>query len=139
MDDDRLARRVEIDPVNGYELKPRSFVLGITREIVQLPVQSRITARVEGKSSIARVGAGFHVKAPTIHAGFGVDPNNPERRGTVIQREIFNLAEWSVVLDVGMRICRLILEELRGVPVRSYGGQFITQRPFLAVPQDRPG
>ena len=59
-------------------------------------------------------------------------------RSTLIQLEIFNLAEWSVILDVGMRICQLILEEVREVPVRSYGGQFIAQRPFLAVPQDRP-
>jgi dCTP deaminase len=138
MDDDRLARRVEIDPVRGYALKARSFVLGFTREIVQLPVQSRIAARVEGKSSLARVGVGVHVTAPTIHAGFGVDPNKPDQRGTVIQLEIFNLAEWSVILDVGMRICQLILEEVREVPVRSYGGQFNAQKPFLSVPQDRP-
>ncbi len=139
MDDDRLARRVEIDADRGFELRPRSFVLGFTREIVQLPVQSWIAARVEGKSSLARVGVGVHVTAPTIHAGFGVDPSKPEQRGTVIQLEIFNLAEWSVVLDVGMRICQLILEEVREVPVRSYGGQFNAQQPFLAVPQDRPG
>ncbi len=137
MDDPRLAKRIEIDPVRGYELKARSFVLGFTREIVQLPVQSRIAARVEGKSSLARVGLGVHVTAPTIHAGFGVDPNNPDQRGTVIQLEIFNLAEWSVILDVGMRICQLILEEVREVPVKSYGGQFNAQKPFLAVPQDR--
>jgi deoxycytidine triphosphate deaminase len=56
MDDGRRARRVEIDADRGYELNPRSFVLGFTREIVQLPVQSRIAARVEGKSSLARVG-----------------------------------------------------------------------------------
>jgi dCTP deaminase len=139
MDDPRLARRVEIDSVKGYELKARSFVLGFTKEIVQLPVQSRIAARVEGKSSLARVGLGVHVTAPTIHAGFGVDPNQPDQRGTVIQLEIFNLAEWSVILDVGMRICQLILEEVREVPVKSYGGQFNAQKPFLAVPQDRPG
>jgi dCTP deaminase len=138
MDDDHYARRVLIDAVKGYELKARSFVLGFTREIVQLPVQSRIAARVEGKSSLARVGLGVHVTAPTIHAGFGVDPNKPDQRGTVIQLEIFNLAEWSVVLDVGMRICQLILEEVREVPVKSYGGQFNAQKPFLAVPQERP-
>jgi dCTP deaminase len=138
MDDDRLARRVEIDPTRGYELKARSFVLGFTREIIQLPLQSRIAARVEGKSSLARVGVGVHVTAPTIHAGFGVDPNQPDQRGTVIQLEIFNLAEWSVILDVGMRICQLILEEVREVPIRAYGGQFNAQKPFLAVPQDRP-
>ncbi len=107
MEDPRLARRFEIDPVKGYELKARSFVLGFTQEIVQLSVQSRIAARVEGKSSLARIGVGVHVTAPTIHAGFGVDPNKPDQRGTVIQLEIFTLAEWSVILDKGMRICRL--------------------------------
>jgi dCTP deaminase len=137
MDDPNLAKKVPINPTTGYELKPRSFVLGFTREIVQLPIQSRIAARVEGKSSLARVGLGVHVTAPTIHAGFGVDPNKPDQRGTVIQLEIFNLAEWSVILDVGMRICQLILEEVREVPVRSYGGQFNAQKPFLAVPQEK--
>ena len=125
-------------PEKGYALKARSFVLGFTREIVQLPVQSRIAARVEGKSSLARIGLGVHVTAPTIHAGFGFDPNKPDQRGTVIQLEIFNLAEWSVILDVGMRICQLILEEVREVPVRSYAGQFNAQQPFFAVPQGRP-
>ena len=137
MDDERLARRIIIDPEKGYELKPRSFVLGFTVERVQLPVQSRIAARVEGKSSLARLGVGVHVTAPTIHAGFGHDPNKPDQRGTVIQLEIFNLAGWSVILDVGMRICQLILEEVREVPVRSYGGQFNAQKPFLAIPENR--
>ncbi len=139
MEDSNLARQVQIDPTKGYELKARSFVLGFTRESVQLPVQSRIAARVEGKSSLARIGVGVHVNAPTIHAGFGFDPTKPDQRGTVIQLEIFNLAEWSVILDVGMRICQLILEEVREVPVQSYTGQFNAQRPFLAVPQGRPG
>ena len=134
MDDDRFARRITIDQEKGYELKARSFVLGFTREIIQLPVPSRIAARVEGKSSLARLGLGVHVTAPTIHAGFGVDPNKPDQRGTVIQLEIFNLAEWSVVLDVGMRICQLILEEVREAPVRPYAGQFNAQKPFLTIP-----
>jgi dCTP deaminase len=116
-------------------LKPRSFVLGFTREIIQLPVRSRIAARVEGKSSLARIGVGVHVTAPTIHAGFGVDPTRPDQRGTVIQLEIFNLAEWSVILDVGMRICQLILEEVREVPVKSYAGQFNAQKPFATTPK----
>src|SRR5687767_2270941 len=37
-------------------LKPRSFVLAITREKVHLKHDSRIAARVEGRSSLARVG-----------------------------------------------------------------------------------
>ena len=135
MDDPAWAKKIRIDPDKGYELKPRSFVLGFTKEIIQLPVRSRIAARVEGKSSLARIGVGVHVTAPTIHAGFGVDPTRPDQRGTVIQLEIFNLAEWSVILDVGMRICQLILEEVREVPVKSYAGQFNAQKPFATTPK----
>jgi dCTP deaminase len=138
MDDSGLAKRVKIDPINGYPLKPHSFVLGFTQESVQLPTQSRIAARVEGKSSLARIGVGVHVNAPTIHAGFGYDPTSPDQRGTVIQLEIYNLAEWTVILDVGMRICQLILEEVREVPVHSYAGQFNAQKPFFTSPQTRP-
>jgi dCTP deaminase len=36
-----------------------------------LPHTARLAARVEGKSSLARLGLGVHVTAPTIHAGFG--------------------------------------------------------------------
>jgi dCTP deaminase len=67
MDDPNLATKIAIDPVNGYTLAPKSFVLGFTRERIQLPHRSRIAARVEGKSSLARLGMGVHVTAPTIH------------------------------------------------------------------------
>ena len=45
-------------------------MLGWTAEYVELPIDSRIAARVEGKSSLARLGLGVHITAPTIHAGF---------------------------------------------------------------------
>jgi deoxycytidine triphosphate deaminase len=49
---------------DGYVLKPRSFVLGWTIEKIRLPYESRIGARVEGKSSLARIGLGIHVLRP---------------------------------------------------------------------------
>ena len=55
---------------------------------------------------------------------------DPARRGRPIQLEIFNLARWSVILDVGMPICQLILEEVREVPGEGYSGQFNRQAPF---------
>jgi dCTP deaminase len=54
----------------GYVLAPGSFVLAWTSEKINLPNNSRIAARVEGKSSLARLGLAVHVTAPTIHAGF---------------------------------------------------------------------
>lgn len=121
----------------GYPLGPHSFVLGFTKEKVRLPSRCRIAARVEGKSSLARLGLGVHVTAPTIHAGFGAP--NTEARGTPIQLEIFNLGPWTIKLEAGMRICQLIFEEVREVPSSGYRGQFNVQRAFsVPVPIDNP-
>jgi dCTP deaminase len=128
MEDSHYATKMEIDPEQGYRLQPKTFVLGFTREIIQFPTRSRIAARVEGKSSLARLGVGVHVTAPTIHAGFGA--KNPASRGTPIQLEIFNLGEWTVVLDIGMPICQLIFEEVRELPRAGYGRQFSEQTAF---------
>ena len=130
MDDPRYASKIQIDPAHGFALESGMFVLGFTRELIQLPPQAKLAARVEGKSSLARVGVGVHVTAPTIHAGFGYDALDPARPGRPIQLEIFNLARWSVVLDVGMSICQLILEEVREVPGTGYAGRFNRQAPF---------
>ncbi|MCI0464613.1 MAG: hypothetical protein L0Z62_47410 [Gemmataceae bacterium] len=136
MENPQYARRVAIDATNGYILQPRAFVLGFTREAVRFPHECRIAARVEGKSSLARLGLGVHVTAPTIHAGFGVEkPSGEVQAGTPIQLEIFNVGPWPIRLDEGMRICQLILEEVREVPIAGYHGQFNRQRAFISPPE----
>src|SRR5439155_24456823 len=57
-------------PALGFVLEPGVFLLGWTAEQVDLPAHARLAARVEGKSSLARLGIGIHITAPTIHAGF---------------------------------------------------------------------
>src|SRR5258708_20033878 len=54
----------------GYALTPRPFVLGWTEENVELPISARLAARVEGKSSLARLGIGIHITAPNNPCGF---------------------------------------------------------------------
>src|SRR5258708_25492338 len=54
----------------GYVIQPHSLVLGWTQEKIKLPNASRIGARVEGKSSLAPIGLGIHVTAPTSHPRF---------------------------------------------------------------------
>lgn len=115
-------------PETGYDLKPDTFLLGWTAERVQLPHQSRIAARVEGKSSLARLGIGVHVTAPTIHAGFGYNPQHPTH-GLPIQLEIFNVSKLTIQLKRGMAICQLILEEVHGTPDKGYAGMFSQQGP----------
>jgi dCTP deaminase len=130
--------RVEIKPLEGFTLEPKAFVLAYTAERIWLPIDSRIAARVEGKSSLARLGVGVHVTAPTIHAGFGFNPSKPDDPGLPIQLEIFNLGNQRVVLDARMPICQLILEEVREVPNKGYTKRFSTQSRFSADPESKP-
>jgi dCTP deaminase len=102
---------------DGFVLDPKSFVLGWTEETVDLPVYSRLAARVEGKSSLARLGIGIHITAPTIHAGF---------RGP-IQLEICNHGVLKVKLIPRMPVCQLIFEQTLGTPHKGYSGQFYGQ------------
>jgi dCTP deaminase len=122
-----------VDCTNGYDLLPQKFVLGWTVEKIQLPHTSRIAARVEGKSSLARLGVGVHVTAPTIHAGFGYRPNNPAFPGNPIQLEIWNAGPLKIRLSKGLRICQLIFEEVHGTPNKGYDGRFNMQGPDVAA------
>lgn len=102
---------------DGFALKPGVLILARTQERVVLPVTSRMAARVEGKSSLARLGLGVHITAPTIHAGFSGR----------IQLEIVNHGSRPIRLRTGMRICQLIFEMSLGVADKGYGGQFLNQ------------
>jgi dCTP deaminase len=132
-DFDRLvaeyAERHVIPGDGYYAMRRGDFVLGWTLERIQLPATSRLAARVEGKSSLARLGIGIHVTAPTIHAGFGVKVNDPSYVGSAIRLEIFHHGEYPVKLKAGMKICQLVFEEVHGTPEKGYEhyGRFAVQ------------
>lgn len=129
---DECTERFQI-PEGGYELEPDNarFILGWTAEKIQLPFRSRIAARVEGKSSLARLGLGVHVTAPTIHAGFGYKQDDPNYVGTELQLEIWNVGQFPIVLAPGVRICQLIFEIVDGTPDKGYEGRFTSQGPAI--------
>ncbi|WP_213737484.1 dCTP deaminase [Bradyrhizobium sp. dw_411] len=113
-----LAELTKTENISGgYELVPKVLVLGWSAEYVELPIDSRIAARVEGKSSLARLGLGVHITAPTIHAGF---PGQ-------IRLEIVNHGHLPILLKPGMRICQLIFEQTLGTADAGYKGQFVGQ------------
>jgi dCTP deaminase len=110
-----LTEEVSTGP--EFVLEGRTLLLGWTEEYVALPEASRVAARVEGKSSLARLGLGVHITAPTIHAGFGGQ----------IQLEIINHGPAPVTMRAGMRICQLIFETTLGTPEKGYAGIFAGQ------------
>jgi dCTP deaminase len=116
---------------DGYLIEPGHFYLGWTEERIQLPHRSRLAARVEGKSSLARLGLGAHVTAPTIHAGFGATEWDLTFVGNPIQLEIWNTGPLPVVLRPGLSICQLIFEWVDGTPEKGYTGRFSVQGPEI--------
>lgn len=106
----------------GYLFSPGRLILAWTREYIRLEPHARLAARVEGKSSLARLGIAVHITAPTIHAGFEGQ----------IRLEMYNHGKVPVRLRTGMRICQLIFEQTLGVPVLGYKGRFSGQRAALS-------
>jgi dCTP deaminase len=98
-------------------LRPKEFILAITRERVELPVDSRLAARVEGRSTLARLGLSVHITAPTIHSGF---------RGQ-ITLEMANHGQLPLRLRPGLNVCQLIVEQVFGTPGKQMAGPFQDQ------------
>ena len=92
-------------------------MLAWTRERVVIPFKSRLAARVEGKSSLARLGISIHVTAPVIHSGFTGQ----------IQLEMCNFGPYEIELTPDMYVCQLVFEMTTGTPERGYSGIFSGQ------------
>ena len=94
---------------NAIVIPPNEFVLATTKEWVEIP--TNLCARVEGRSSIGRLGLTMHITAGFIDAGF---------KGN-ITLEIKNLSPNSILLYEDMRVAQLVFEELNDYPNRAYG------------------
>lgn len=92
-----------------WVIKAHEFFLGATFERIRLP--SDVRGRVEGKSSLARLGLVVHVTGGFIDPGF----EGP------ITLEMCNLSENHIILRPGMKICQLELTRLTTPADRPYG------------------
>ena len=111
----RNGRTIIIPEAGSYEMPPNQLVIGRTLETIQLPLH--LAGRIEGKSSLARLGLSIHVTAPIIHAGFA----GP------LYLEMNNIGPYRILLRRAMEIAQLILEHT-GLPALSgYEGQFQQQ------------
>lgn len=113
-----LTEDKEIDKDTGYVLAGRELILAWTTEKISLHEHGRVGARVEGKSSLARLGLAVHVTAPTIHSGFDA----------IIQLEMINHGPNPIRLRRGMPVCQIIFEQTLGMPEKAYQGQFQGQK-----------
>ena len=120
-DQSDLTRLVEPDGDEPFILHPGEFVLGSTYETVTLP--DDIAARVEGKSSLGRLGLLTHATAGFVDPGFSGH----------VTLELANVATLPIKLYPGMKIgqfCFLRLSSPSQHPYGSakYGSRYQGQR-----------
>jgi dCTP deaminase len=101
---------VSVPPGRAFVLHPGEFVLATTVESIGLP--DDLVARVEGKSSLGRLGLLIHATA-----GF-VDPGWPQGQITL---ELSNVATLPIKLWPGMKIGQLCILRLTSPAEHPYG------------------
>ena len=104
-----LTRLVETPGDEAFILHPGEFVLASTYEVVTLP--DDISARLEGKSSIGRLGLLTHSTAGFIDAGFSGH----------VTLELSNVATLPIKLWPGMKIGQLCFFRLTSPAEQPYG------------------
>jgi dCTP deaminase len=104
-----LTRQVEPEPGEPFILHPGEFVLASTYEVVTLP--DDIAGRLEGKSSLGRLGLLTHSTAGFIDPGFSGH----------VTLELSNVATLPIKLWPGMKIGQLCLFRLSSPAEHPYG------------------
>lgn len=115
-------RKVKQEPSGNYIIEPQKFYLVPTFEKIGLPRRSKLAARVEGKSSLARLGLVIHMTAPIIHCGYGED--SPR----IITLEIYNYGPFRIMVTPAKSlICQLIIETVKTIPTKRTNRKFSKQ------------
>ena len=111
-----LTREVAVEANEEFILHPGEFVLASTYEIITLP--DDIAGRLEGKSSLGRLGLLTHSTAGFIDPGFSGH----------ITLELSNVANLPVKLFPGMKIGQLCLIKLSSPAENPYGSALYGSR-----------
>jgi dCTP deaminase len=110
-DQSDLTREVEPTGDEPFILHPGEFVLGSTFEVVTLP--DDLAARVEGKSSLGRLGLLTHATAGFVDPGFSGH----------VTLELANVATLPIKLYPGMKIGQLCFFRLSSPAEHPYGSE----------------
>ncbi|VBB68762.1 Deoxycytidine triphosphate deaminase [invertebrate metagenome] len=108
---EHLMQIVEIQPAEAFYLHPGAFALGMTQQRITLPAD--IAGRLDGRSSLARIGLMVHATAHTIDPGW-------DGRITL---EFFNCGPLLLAMRAGMQICALSFEPLLSPTSKPYADQ----------------
>lgn len=111
-----LTRLVEVGADEVFVLHPGEFVLASTLEQITLPTD--LASRLEGKSSLGRLGLLTHSTAGFIDPGFSGH----------VTLELSNMATLPIKLYPGMRIGQLCMFRLSSPSTHPYGAKVYGSR-----------
>lgn len=98
-----------------FTIAPGDFVLATTMEYIRIP--NNLTAFVEGRSSIGRLGL-FVQNAGWVDPGFEGE----------ITLELYNAGRYSVELTAGMCVAQLVFAKMGEDALNPYNGKYQMQR-----------
>lgn len=96
---------------DSFYLKPGEFVLASTKEYIKVP--SNVTAFVEGRSSVGRLGL-FIQNAGWVDPGFEGE----------ITLELYNAGEYPIELVSGKRVGQLVFAKTENPAINPYKGKY---------------
>lgn len=106
-----LTELVEIDEERPFVLHPGEFALAVTLERVRLP--DFIVGRLEGKSSLGRLGLLIHSTAGYVDPGWD----------GALTLELSNVANLPIALYYGMKVSQISFLRLTEPAEHPYGSQ----------------
>ena len=115
IDWDSFTRLVRVDEGEQFIMHPQELVLASTIEKLTLP--DDVLGRLEGRSSLGRLGIIVHGTAPLFFPGFS---------GCAVM-ELGNIGPIPVYLYPGMRICAFTFERLSSPTSKPYRGKYAGQ------------
>lgn len=118
---DEMMERVSINEKTQFVLHPREFALGITYETVG--VGDDMVGRLEGKSSLGRVGLIIHATAGYL------DPGNKLK----MTLELHNIANLPIVLYYKMPVAQMSFTPLSSAADHPYGSKKLKSKYYGAV------
>jgi dCTP deaminase len=113
---DDFTRIITIPDDEPFIMHPQELVLAATIEEITLPAD--MLGRLEGRSSLGRLGIIVHGTAPMFFPGF---------TGRCVM-ELGNIGPMPVALYPGMRICSMTFEKISSPSSRPYKGKYSGQQ-----------
>lgn len=119
-----ITKVIKVEKEGAFIMQPGDFVLAVTLESVKIPAD--LMGRLEGRSSLGRLGLVVHSTASIFDPGWDGNP----------VLELGNLGRMAIKLTVGMRICAMTFEQLSTPATTPYTSKKFAKYKFQKGPEE---